>query len=84
MGLESAVQKLDKYFKRLEKGKAKKIKPSHVKKVIAKLEAKAQLLRTELAETDKADKKRRLQQKLALVQEQQDRAAWLHDKITDQ
>ncbi len=81
MGLESAVEKLDKYFKRLEAGKAQKIKPAHVEKVIQKLEAKAQLLRAELAETDKASKKQRLERKLEMVQEQQDRARWLETKI---
>ena len=81
MGLERAVEKLDKYFKRLEKGKAQKIKPSHIEKVIRKLEAKAGLLRAELAETDKDSKKQRLERKLEMVQEQQDRARWLETKI---
>lgn len=81
MGLESAIEKLDKYFKRLDQGKAQEIKPSHVEKVISKLEVKARLLRTELAETDKESKKRRLERKLELVREQQDRARWLQEKI---
>ena len=81
MGLEKAVEKLDKYFKRLEMGKAQKIKPDHIKKVIFKLEAKAQLLRTELAETEKDSKKQRLKRKLEMVQEQQDRARWLETRI---
>lgn len=81
MGLESATEKLDKYFKRLGKGKAKKIKPRHVEKTMRKLEAKATLLRAELAETDKASKKSSLERKLKLTQEQQERARWLLDKI---
>ena len=83
MGLESAVEKLDKYFKRLEKGKARKIKPSHVERVVRKLEAKAKLLRAELKDTDKDSKKRRLEQKLEMVREQQDRARWLEKKISN-
>lgn len=84
MGLESAIEKLDKYFKRLEKGKTRKIKPDHVEKVLRKLETKERQLQTDLAETEKADKKRRLTQKLALVQEQQKRARWLQEQIRDQ
>ncbi len=83
MGLESATEKLDKYFKRLDKGKAQKIKPDHVEKVVRKLEAKAQLLEAEIAETKKETKKHRLERKLKLVQEQLRRASWLQDKIGD-
>lgn len=83
MGFETAVEKLDKYFGRLEKGKAQKIKPSHVEKVIRKLEMKEQILQTELAETEKESKKRRLEGKLEMVREQQSRARWLLEKIGD-
>lgn len=82
MGIESKVEKLDKYYKRLDKGKAEKIKPSHVEKVIRKLQVKEQLLQEELEETTKEDKKTRLRRKIALVREQQDRARWLLDKIS--
>lgn len=81
MGLESAIEKLDKYFKRLEKGKVQKIKPSHVDRVIQKLEAKVQLVQAELAETDKETKKQRLEQKLEMIREQQERANWLKSEI---
>lgn len=81
MGLESATEKLDKYFKRLEKGKTQKIKPRHVEKTMRKLEAKSVLLQKELAETSKASKKERLERKLELVQEQQERARWLLGEI---
>ena len=81
MGLESAIEKLDKYFKRLDKGKARKIKPDHIEKIILKLEKKAALLRSEHAETDKDSNKHRLERKLELIEEQQDRARWLLDKI---
>jgi len=81
MGFETAVEKLDKYFRRLEKGKAQKIKPSHVEKVISKLEVKTRILQAELAETDKESKKVRLEHKLEMVREQQSRARWLLEKI---
>lgn len=81
MGLESATEKLDKYFRRLEKGKAQKIKPDHVEKILRKLDAKAASLRAEIAESDKPDKQQRLERKLQLVGEQQERARWLQEEI---
>lgn len=83
MGLESAMEKLDKYFKRLEEGKARKIKPDHIDKVIRKLETKERHLEADLAETEKPDKKHRLTKKLALVREQKKRAQWLKTEIGD-
>lgn len=82
MGIESSIEKLDKYYKRLGKGKAEKIKPSHVEKVIQKLQAKEKLLLEEIEEASKDSKKARLNRKLALVREQQGRARWLLDKIS--
>jgi len=81
MGLGSTVEKLDKYFKRLEQGKAQKIKPSHVDKAIKKLESKEKSLKAEIADTEKASKVERLERKLEMVREQQERARWLKDKI---
>ena len=81
MGIENTVEKLDKYYKRFEKGKAKKIKPAHVDKAIRKLAAKEELLLAELAETLKESKKSRLERKLATVREQQERARWLKEKV---
>lgn len=83
MGLDNTIEKLDKYFKRLENGRVQKIKPSHVDKVIDKLEAKAELLLVELSEANTETKKRRLQNKLEMVREQQDRARWLKDNISN-
>lgn len=84
MALESMIEKLDKYYARLEKGKTQKIKPDHVSKVVKKLEAKAEKLQAEIAETDKPDKKRRLELKLGLVREQQERASWLQRSIASE
>lgn len=82
MGLDSAIEKLGKYVKRLEEGKAKKIKPSHVEKIIRKLESKDKSLREEIAETEKPEKKQRLEKKLQTVQDQKNRADWLLQEIT--
>lgn len=81
MGLEKITEKLDKYFNRLESGKATKIKPSHVEKAIAKLHAKQKLLKDELRDAEKVSKKSRLENKLVTVREQIDRAEWLLEKI---
>ncbi len=83
MGLESTIEKLDKYYGRLEQGKARKIEPSHVDKILAKLETKARSLQDELAVTTKKSRKQRLTLKLELVREQQARARWLKDNIGD-
>ena len=83
MGLEKITEKLDKYFGRLERGKAAKIKPSHVRKVIAKLRAKQELLKNEHQEAEKPSKKNRVENKLSTVREQIKRAEWLLGKIDD-
>lgn len=81
MGLGKSVEKLDKYQKRLNSGKARKIKPEHVEKIIRKLEAKEKLLLADIEATDKESKKERLRKKLELLREQKSRAHWLHDEI---
>ena len=81
MGLEHAIEKLDKYYTRLSKGKAQKIKPDHLAKVARKLQAKEDLLQSELAEASKPSKIDRLERKLALVREQKARAKWLQEQL---
>jgi len=66
---------------KLEKGKAEKIKPGHVKKVIKKLKLKRELLIEEQAETKKDTTKERLGLKLLTVAEQIKRAEWLLGEI---
>ena len=83
MGLGKISEKLDDYFSRLEGGKAKKIKPKHVEKVIAKLHTKEGLLREELRDAKKASKRERLKNKLATAREQIERAEWLLEKVGD-
>lgn len=82
MKIQMSIGKLNKYFDRLDKGKAEKIKPAHVEKVIGKLETRKSLLLAEYERTVKESKKERLKGKLAFVDEQIDRAAWLLEKIT--
>ncbi len=81
MALHKAIEKLKKYYNRLEDGDAKKIKPSHVEKVMKKLSKKEEILLKELSEATKASKKKRIQQKLDATREQIDRSQWLLEKI---
>lgn len=82
MPLTKAIEKLKKYYGRLEAGNAKKIKPSHVAKVIDKLFENERNLLEQIATTKKATKKKRLEQKLATTRKQLERAQWLLDEIS--
>ncbi len=81
LGLGKAIEKLDKYQKRLKRGEAARIKPAHVAKVEAKLKAKEAALEAEIARAKKPDKIERLKRKLALVRAQQARARWLAEQL---
>lgn len=81
MAFHKIVKKLNDYYGRLDEGKAKKIKPSHVKKVIAKLVAKRQQIVEELERSHKASKKERLARKLMIAEEHLKRAEWLAEKL---
>ena len=81
MGLGKIAEKLDKYYRRFEGGKAAKIKPSHVEKAIAKLQTKQASLLQELNDTEKTSKKSRIENKLETAREQIERAEWLLGQI---
>ncbi len=82
MGLKKLAAKVDDYNQRLESGKASEIKEKHVAKVLAKLRAKEADLAVEIVETEKPDKKARLERKLAIAREQMARAEWLLKELT--
>lgn len=81
MAFRKIIEKLNAYYDRLEEGKTKKIKASHVRQVIAKLVAKQKQIVDELARTDKTSKKERLARKLLIAEEHLKRAEWLAQKI---
>ena len=81
MGLKKLAGKLSDYNTRLERGKAERIEPDHVKKVLEKLRKKADQLEAEIASEEKADKKARLQRKLGIAREHVARAEWLLTQI---
>ena len=77
MGLKKLAAKVEYYNARLENGKASKIKPSHVEEVLRKLRVKATDLEAEIATAPSADKKVRLEGKLAIARTHIVRAEWL-------
>ena len=81
MGLKTLAEKVAEYNERLARGKASKIKPSHVKKVLEKLRKKRDELEAEIATARNADQKDRLNRKLGIASEQIERAEWLLGEI---
>lgn len=81
MGLKKYADKLDDYLARLTQGKAEKIKPSHVEKVIAKLRARKLQLQDEIGKTTKDPKKARLERKILIANEHVKRAEMLLKEI---
>lgn len=82
MGLKKLAEKVAEYNDRFERGKASKIKPSHVEKVLVKLRNKFDELEADLASAGSADKKARLKKKLGVALAQIERAEWLLKEIT--
>lgn len=81
MGLKKLAEKVADYKERLESGKAHKIKPSHVEKVLEKLRKKSLELEGDIASTHSADKRARLEKKLKVAKAQVARAEWLLHEI---
>ena len=82
MGLTKLAEKVTEYNQRFERGKASKIKPSHVEKILAKLKKKADELEASIASASSKDKKMRLEKKLGITTVQIERAEWLLKEIT--
>lgn len=77
MGLKKLAEKVEEYNERLDSGKASKIKPKHVEKVLEKLRRKTADLEAELAEATSDDDRERLATKLAVARTHTERAEWL-------
>ena len=77
MDLKKLTAKVVEYNERLEGGKASKIEPSHVKKILDKLRKKSAELEAEIASANSGDKKERLEKKLVVAQTHIERAEWL-------
>ena len=81
MAMNKTTQKLEKYQDRLKAGKAEKIKPKHVEKILDKLTAKQTEIGTELAAATKESKRERLEHKQVTVNELIEKARWLQSQI---
>ena len=82
MGLKKLAAKVADYNERFEQGKASKIKPSHVERVLEKLLQKAVDLRADIATADSPEKKARIEKKLGVATAQIERAKWLLKEIS--
>lgn len=79
MAHEKLAEKLGAYFARLGEGRAHKIKPSDVEKVIEKLRKRRDELRSQAeASPDKAE---RMAQKITVAEDLLARAEWLLEQI---
>ena len=81
MGVKKLANKVEDYNARFESGKANKIKPGHVEKVMRKLHVKMAELEAEIAAAPSADKKARLEGKLAIARTHIARAEWLLEEL---
>jgi hypothetical protein len=81
MGLKKLAEKVVEYNKRFERGKAEKIKPGHVEKVLVKLRKKSNDLKADIASAENPDKKARLANKLDVANTHIERAEWLLKEI---
>ncbi len=81
MGLEKLAAKVIEYNARLESGKASKIKPDDVKKVLKKLRKKSATIQSEIDGATSPEKKSQLQNRLGIAQAHIARAEWLLKEI---
>lgn len=81
MPIKDTAEKLEKYQERLRAGKAAKIRPEHVEKILEKLAAKQAEIAAELAGATKQGKRERLEHKLETVEELIEKARWLASQV---
>jgi len=81
MPIKETAEKLERYQERLRTGKAEKIRPKHVEKILEKLTSKETEITAELTETTKQGKRDRLEHKLATVRELIEKARWLASQV---
>ena len=81
MPIKETAEKLERYQERLRTGKAEKIRPQHVEKILEKLTSKEAEIAAELTETTKQGKRDRLEHKLATVRELIEKARWLASQV---
>ena len=82
MVIRKSTRKLDDYIARIGQPDAPRVKPSHVAKILAKLQNKETDLLEEIAETKKAERQERLRAKLEIVREQIRRGTILLNELS--
>ncbi len=81
MAFDKAIEKLDRYYARLKKKKAKEVKAAHVEKVLRKIAKREKELAEKIAATTNEDRRKRFERKLRVAKEQRKRAEWLLEQI---
>jgi predicted nucleic acid-binding Zn-ribbon protein len=81
MGLKKLAGKVDEYKERLEAGKADKIEPVDVQKVLEKLRKKVVELERDIAGATGSEEIARLERKLEIARTHIARAEWLLEDI---
>lgn len=81
MALSDHAERLAEYRARLEDGRADRIEPAHVERVIAKLRAKQASLLARLATASAQGERERLQRKLAKAEALIEQACWLREQL---
>jgi hypothetical protein len=81
MRLKKLAAKVADYRERLEEGKASRIEPRHVEKVLKKLRKRKVELEERVATESDGEHKDRLHRKLEIAREQISRAEWLLAEI---
>lgn len=81
MGLQKLAAKVAEYKTRLEEGKASKIEPKHVAKVLSKLRKKESDLVERIANAGGASDRDRLLLKLEIARDQIGKAQWLLEQL---
>lgn len=81
MGLKKLAEKVAEYQQRLEAGKARRIAPEHVEKVLDKLRRKEADLLARIAAEPDAEERADLERKLRVAREHIARAEWLRGEV---
>ena len=81
MGLKKLAARVAEYQQRLDAGRARKIEPAHVEKVLGKLRRKEAELLSRLAAEDDAAERADLERKVRVAREHISRAEWLLGEI---
>jgi len=81
MGLKKLAAKLVEYQDRVDAGKARKIEPEHVRKVLDKLRRKEARLADDLAGASDKDVREDLERELNIARQHIARAEWLLQEV---